>query len=730
MTSTTTTTTNGEQSDDFSSVTDQQQTQETSSSTQSQPTQQTQTSGQQQQPSPLALLAATCSKIGSPSDDQTGGGGEGGQGSNNHNINNTINVTTAAAVSAAHTVKVVGAGQNAQVISANDLAQFIPNLQPGQTVGILNPDGTVTQINPQVATSIASVVSSGSITPMKSTVMTTMAGQNANLQQAAQLLTQSPNGGGIAYSIIPAQQIQNIQIDGQEAIFIPASSFGSGQQAIQISGNQIISSPNQTIVRSQGGQTTQGATLIQGGLGGLSNVTLAQLAGAGQTTMPVAVRQGNMVQTLQLPVGNFQQTIPVQVPISTANGQTILQTIHLPIQAIQAVAAGNVQHVTAQVVPQLQQQVQVQPIQVSQANANNTPQIKQEPGTENANNNQANQNNTQASNAGQTILANVQLPNGQVGQLIAATPTAQVWPANAINLSGLTGLRGSNIIQVQGLPPGVQTIQVQGGQQQVISATPAALQSLSITPSGNIVSVPTSGAQQVGPLSPVQAIQIGNATQFVTQQIQQDPNDPTKWQIVSTPTNVSGQSGTLQGQFTPTPGTDASTPGSEAGTGRKMRRVACTCPNCRDGEGRNSETKKKQHICHIPGCNKVYGKTSHLRAHLRWHTGERPFVCNWLFCGKRFTRSDELQRHRRTHTGEKRFQCAECLKRFMRSDHLSKHLKTHQAKKVNQQQQSDDSATTIVAAQNDIPTETEQSDLSINENVTDDNQEVVQGPQI
>lgn len=115
---------------------------------------------------------------------------------------------------------------------------------------------------------------------------------------------------------------------------------------------------------------------------------------------------------------------------------------------------------------------------------------------------------------------------------------------------------------------------------------------------------------------------------------------------------------------------------SVASTSRRVRRVACTCPNCRDGEGRTANGKKI-HVCHVEGCGKVYGKTSHLRAHLRWHTGERPFVCNWLFCGKRFTRSDELQRHRRTHTGEKKFSCPQCGKRFMRSDHLSKHVKTH-----------------------------------------------------
>ncbi|XP_034612119.1 transcription factor Sp6 [Trachemys scripta elegans] len=118
---------------------------------------------------------------------------------------------------------------------------------------------------------------------------------------------------------------------------------------------------------------------------------------------------------------------------------------------------------------------------------------------------------------------------------------------------------------------------------------------------------------------------------------------------------------------------------------RSAGQAVCRCPNCQEAErvGPCPDGAKKKHLhnCHIPGCGKAYAKTSHLKAHLRWHSGDRPFVCNWLFCGKRFTRSDELQRHLQTHTGTKKFTCPVCSRVFMRSDHLSKHMKTHEGAK-------------------------------------------------
>uniref|UniRef100_T1H153 C2H2-type domain-containing protein n=1 Tax=Megaselia scalaris TaxID=36166 RepID=T1H153_MEGSC len=86
---------------------------------------------------------------------------------------------------------------------------------------------------------------------------------------------------------------------------------------------------------------------------------------------------------------------------------------------------------------------------------------------------------------------------------------------------------------------------------------------------------------------------------------------------------------------------------------------------------------KKEFVCMVPDCGKVYTKASHLRDHSRIHTGERPFLCSWSGCTKSFTRSDELQRHFRTHTGEKKYNCDKCDKKFSRSDHLKKHANSH-----------------------------------------------------
>ncbi|XP_072104778.1 transcription factor Sp2 [Mobula birostris] len=595
------------------------------------------------QPSPLALLAATCSKIGPPATDTS---------------------------------------SSPSPVAVQVVAKKLPLLKPapppngqnGANLSFITANGKVFQIaGPQAGSAAISTSASGQLV---------LAIQN---QPAAGKASRP----GLQYQVVPqvqalagqSLQIANVQpgvagqiqlIPGTSQAFVTAAPVVSAAKAVQVKsaaslpvqvqrvGGAALQTPGNVIKLAGGGNVALslpvgnlvgdgGAVQLAGDAGGLAKAgkRLRRKSAGGPASSPSSSAEA--VTLVEAAPGGILQTGANMVLLQSA-GSGVLQVVQqrpepaapaIPQQAIRVVQAASMSGHTLPTVPQKPQQPPPPPAFQAQPGEAAPVIIRAQP----------------VSSSAQLSWQALPVKSAAALQPAPSPSGAGGLPRIAPAGGGKRSAAGSSIRKGNALP----RIAPAGG--------PINLNATQFASGHSIQTININGLQVPG--VPVTVTNAAGQQQLSVQAGVVSP-------VSANNITITGLSPSQLSQLQVEPALPADEmAGQPASQSKKMKRVACTCPNCKDGDKRSSEVGKKKHICHIPGCEKVFRKTSLLRAHVRLHTGERPFVCSWVFCGKRFTRSDELQRHARTHTGDKRFECGQCHKRFMRSDHLTKHYKTH-----------------------------------------------------